>query len=361
MRNKGHAHRASIPQPEREYSVRPEVSKGSSTSRGAKGICRRRLLVTAAATGLSWPAAHAQADKPPLKVLIGFPPGGATDAIARVVTDKLPALLNQAVIVENKPGAGGRLAAEGLLAAPADGLTLMIAPNATPTFLTLVPGHNIKWDILRDFAPVCALASYPLGMGVAQHTGASSAREFVEWVKKNPGKASVGTPGLGGQNHFLGLQFAKTAGIELPVTPYKGSPPMVTDLLGGHVACAVSLLDGMLAHHRAGKLQVIGIFAKERSPLMPEISTFAEQGIDVTSGEAWTGMWAKAGTPAAELERLQRAVKQALEMPDVKQTMSTKLWAHPHFRGATETDALMRAELAHWKPVIDASGFKQES
>jgi tripartite-type tricarboxylate transporter receptor subunit TctC len=322
-------------------------------------IDRRRLLL-AVATGIVWPAVHAQGDKPPIKVWVGFPPGGATDAIARVITDKLPALLGQPVVVENKPGAGGRLAAEAVLAAPADGLTLMIAPNATPTFLTLVPGHNIKWDILRDFAPVCAMASYPLGMGVALHTGASNAREFIEWVKKNPGKGTYGTPGLGGQNAFLGLQFAKTAGIDLPVTPYKGSPPMVTDLVGGHVASAVSLLDGMMAHHRAGKIKVIGVFTKERSPLMPDVPTFAEQGIDITSGEGWTGMWAKAGTPAAELERLQRAVQQVLQMPDVKDTMSNRLWAHPHFRNAAETDALLRAELAHWEPIIRASGFKQE-
>ena len=308
------------------------------------------------APGALW----AQGDKPPIKVLVGFPPGGATDAIARVVVDKLPGILGQPVIVENKPGLGGRLAADAVLAAPADGLTYMIAPNATPTFQMLVFAHQIKWNSVRDFAPVATLASYPLGMGVALHTGASTVKEFVEWCRRNPGKTSFGTPGLGGQNHFLGVQFARTAGIELPVTPYKGSPPMVTDLVGGHVASAISLLDGMMAHHRAGKIKVIGVFTKERSPLMPDIPTFAEQGVDVTSGEGWTGMWAKAGTPAAELERVQRAVQQALQMPEVRDTLSQKLWAHPHFRNAATMDALQRAELAHWEPIIKASGFKPE-
>jgi len=331
--------------------------------RGPAALPRRRLLQAAAAAsvaGLLPASLRAQGDKPPLKVLIGFPPGGATDAIARTITDRLPALLGQPVIVDNKAGAGGRLAADALLAAPADGQTLMIAPNATPTFQMLVFGHQVRWNILRDFAPVATIASYPLGMGVAVNTGATNAREFIDWVKKNPGKASFGTPGLGGQNHFLGVQLAKVAGIDLPVTPYKGSPPMVTDLVGGHVPAAISLMDGMMAHHRAGKIRVIGVFTKERSPLMPDILTFAEQGINVTSGEGWTGIWAKAGTPPAELERLQRAVQQVLALPEVRDTLSQKLSVQPHFRNAAAMDALQRAELAHWEPIIKASGFKPE-
>lgn len=318
---------------------------------------RRQLILSSGA--LLAPIARAQT-RPPIRILVGFPPGGATDAIARAVADRLPALLGQPVIVENKPGVGGRMAADTVLAAPADGLTFMIAPNATPTFQMLVFGHQIRWNILKDFTSVAGIASYPLGMGVALNTKATNAREFVEWVKKNPDKASFGSPGLGGQNAYLGEQFAKAVGIELPVTPYKGSPPMVNDLLGGHVPAAVSLLDGMMAHHRSGKIRVIGVFTKERSPLMPDIPTFAEQGIDVTSGEAWTGMWAKAGTPAAEVDRMQKAVQQALQMPEVKEHLSQRLWANPHFRTGAQLEALQRAELAHWEPLIKASGFKAE-
>ncbi len=316
------------------------------------------LLATAASAVPHW--AHAQADKAAIKVLVGFPPGGATDAIARVVLERAGQLLGQPVIIDNKPGLGGRLAADALLAAPADGLTFMVAPNATPTFQMLVFAHQIKWSILRDFAAAAGLAWYPLGMGVALNTGASNAREFINWTKANPGKANFGVPGLGGQNHFLGVQLAKTVGIDLPATPYRGSPPMVTDLVGGHIPSAISLMDGMMAQHRAGKIKVIGLFTKERSPLMPDIPTFAEQGIDVTSGEGWTGLWAKAGTPAAALERMQRAVQQALQQADIRETLSQKLWAHPHFRSGAELDALQRAELAFWEPIIKASGFKPE-
>lgn len=319
---------------------------------------RRQLLLSGSAL-LPLPQTVLAQPKP-IRILVGFPPGGATDAIARAVADKLPNLLGQPVIVDNKPGVGGRMAADMLLAAPADGLTFMVAPNATPTFQMLVFKDQLKWNILKDFVPVASFASYPLGMGVATKLGLNNAREFVEWVRKNPGKASYGTPGLGGQNAFLGVQFAKAAGIELPVTPYKGSPPMVTDLVGGHVPSAISLLDGMMAHHRAGKIRIIGVFSKERSPLMPDIPTFAEQGIDVTSGEGWTGIWAKAGTPKAEVQRMEKAIQQVLQLPEVKEVMSQRLLVHPVFRNGAELDALQRAELAHWEPIIKASGFKPE-
>ena len=204
----------------------------------------RRLLLLASAAALTVPLAS-QAQPKPIRLVVGFPPGGATDAITRAVADKLPGVLGQPVIVDNKPGVGGRIAADLVLGAPADGLTFMVAPNATPTFQMLVFKDQIKWNSLKDFVPVASFASYPLGMGVPASLGVNNAREFIEWVKKNPGKASFGTPGLGGQNAFLGVQLAKTAGIDLPVTPYKGSPPMVTDLVGGHVPSAISLLDGM--------------------------------------------------------------------------------------------------------------------
>lgn len=320
-----------------------------------------RRHVVAAGAALALPGVlRAQGDRPPIRVLIGFPPGGATDAIARTVVDRLPALLGQPVVVENKPGVGGRMAADALLALPADGNAYMVAPNATPTFQTLVFAHQLKWDILRDFAPVAGLASYPLGMGVALNTGATHVRQFVAWARANPGRASFGTPGLGGQNHFLGVAFARAAGIELPVIPYKGSPPMVTDLVGGQVPSAVSLMDGMMAHHQAGRIRVIGVFTRERSPLMPDIPTFAEQGVDVTSGEGWTGMWARAGTPPEALARVQAAVQQILQLPEVRDTLIQRLWAYPLFRSGAETDRKLRDELAYWGPIIKATGFKPD-
>jgi tripartite-type tricarboxylate transporter receptor subunit TctC len=319
---------------------------------------RRRLLLAAAA--LAAPALALAQDKPVIRILVGLPPGGGTDAIARAIADRLPAHLGQPVIIESRVGVGGRLAADALMAAKPDGLTYMVAPNATPTFQTLVFGSQIKWDLWRDFAPVAGLASYPLGMAVSTATGATNVREFIAWVKANPQRATFGTPGLGGQNHFLGVQFAKAAGLELPVTPYKGTPPLITDLVGGHVPAAVTLMDEMLKHHRAGKVRVIGIFSEKRSELMPDIATMAEQGIKVPAGEGWTAMWAPAKTPAAELERMQLALRKVLATPEVKEFMTTRLAVVPHFMPAAEMAQRQREELAAWEPIIKASGFKPE-
>jgi len=328
------------------------------------GVRRRALLAGApalAAAAAAWPlSARAQGDKAVIRILMGLPPGGGTDAIARVIADKLQAELGQPVMIESKVGVGGRLAADALLAAAPDGLTYMIAPNATPVFQMLVFGHQVKWDATRDFTPVAALVSYPLGMAVGLGTGATNVREFIDWVKKNPKLASFGTPGLGGQNHFLGLQFAKEAGIDLPVTPYKGTPPMITDLTGGHVPSAISLMDGMLAYHRAGKVKVIGIFSEKRSELMPDIPTFLEQGVKVSSGEGWTGMWAPPRTPVAEVERMQRALQKVLAAPATREMLMTRLAVMPNYRSGAEMNGLLKAELAHWAPIVQASGFKPE-
>jgi tripartite-type tricarboxylate transporter receptor subunit TctC len=320
----------------------------------------RRQLLQAGAACLALPSlARAQSNKV-IRVLVGLPPGGGSDAIARAIVDRLPAELGQPVIVENRVGLGGRLAADALLAAPPDGQTWMIAPNATPTFQMLVFRDQLKWNVLKDFTPVAQLVTYPLGMAVGPQTGTTNVREFIDWARKHPKDATYGTPGLGGQNHFLGVAFAKEAGLDLPVTPYKGTPPMVTDLIGGHIPAAISLLDGMLAFHKAGKARVIGIFTEKRSPLMPEIPTFAEQGINVTAGEGWTSMWAPGKTPVAEVTRMQHALQKVLADPAVREVLTTKLLVTPSYADAAQMAERQKRELAYWEPIIRQSGFKPE-
>jgi tripartite-type tricarboxylate transporter receptor subunit TctC len=325
-------------------------------------IHRRAALRTllCASTALAFPALALAQDKPVIRILVGLPPGGGTDAIARTIADRLPPLLGQPVIIENRVGAGGRLAADELMRSKPDGLTWMIAPNATPTFQMLVFGPQVKWDVLRDFTPVASLVSYPLGLAVSNGTGAGNAREFIAWAKQNAQQAIVGTPGLGGQNHFLSVQVAKAAGVDLRIVPYKGTPPLITDLVGGHVPAAVTLLDESMKFHRAGKVKVVGIFSAQRSPLVPDIPTMAEQGLKVPDAEGWTAVWAPGKTPVAEVARMQAALKQVLAMPDVREILTTKLSVLPDYRDGTQTAERQRAELATWEPIVKDSGFKPE-
>ena len=290
---------------------------------------------------------------------MGFPPGGGTDLIARYFAEKLREQLSQPVIIDPKVGVGGRLAADALLAAAADGLTYMVCPNATPTFQTLVFAQQIKWNVLRDFAPVAALVSYPIGMAAGLQTGVTSARQLADQVKAK-GSANFGTPGPGGQNHFLGEAFAKQAGLNLVHTPYRGTTPMLTDLLGGHLPFGVTLGSDLIRQHRDGKVRMVGIFTAQRSELMPDIPTFAEQGFNVTSGNAWTGMWAPGKTPPAEVARVQAALQKILSQPDVRQHLMVNLAVQPHYRGGEEMLKLQRDEIAYWEPIIKASGFKPE-
>lgn len=322
---------------------------------------RRRLLLAAGAS-LCFPAI-ARADlrgKPPIRILVGLPPGGGTDAIARYFADALPPLLGQPVIVESHIGAGGRLAADVLKTAAPDGLTYMIAPNATPTFQTLVFGKQLKWDLWRDFTPVAGLVSYPTAMAASPATGAHDAASFLRWARANAAQASYGVPGLGGQNHFLGVQFAKVANAPLAVAPYKGTPPMVTDLLGGHIPAGITLLQDLLRYHRAGKLKLLGVFSDTRSPLAPDIPTMAEQGYAVRCGDAWTAIWAPAHTPATETTRMQAALKTILASPKTRDTLMTQLAVVPDYLDGAQAATRQRTELETWAPIIRASGFRAE-
>ncbi|MBL0419693.1 Bug family tripartite tricarboxylate transporter substrate binding protein [Ramlibacter sp. AW1] len=302
------------------------------------------------------PAASSQA----VKLLVGFPPGGSTDTLARLLADKLSLVLRQPVVVENKPGAGGRIAAQALKASAPDGLNFMVAPNATPVFQALLyPVDVLKFDVLKDFASVGVIASYPFALAVGQQTGATQVKDYVAWLKANPRQASFGTAGAGGQTHFTGIQFGRAIGVDMQAVPYRGNGPLITDLLGGQVPAGVMTAGDILPQARSGRVRVLGVFGGKRSPLMPEVPTLKEQGIDIDAGDAWTGMWAPAATPREHIERMQNALRYVVGLPEVREAMQ-RAALQPDFQPAAEMDALLRKELAYWGPVIKASGFKPE-
>ena len=318
-----------------------------------------KTLLTALMLGLSL-GAHAQ-DKPVIKLLVGFPPGGASDNLARILADKLREQLKQQVIVENRPGVGGRLAAQAVKASGPAGNTYMVAPNATFVFQHLT--YTVKelgYDMNTDFTSVAQLTSYPMAMVVSTSLGVKNAKEYAAWLKANPDKGNFGTAGAGGDTHFNGLQFAKIAGTPMQVVPYRGNGPLVTDLLGGQVPAGIMTAGDVLPHQKSGKVRVVGVFGAQRSPLLPEVPTFKEQGFTIDTGDAWTGMWAPANAPKDKLDQMQNALKYALALPEVRETLIHKATLNPDFRPAEEMDRLQRSELAYWGPVIKATGFTPE-
>lgn len=324
----------------------------------------RKAILFALGAVTAWCAAplHAQAqDRPPIRILVGFPPGGASDSMARILADRLREPLKQNVIVENRPGVGGRLAAQAIRAAAPNGQTYMVAPNATFVFQHLTyPTTVLGYDMTTDFTSVAQLTSYPMAMVVNAATGVKSARDFVTWVKANPGRNTYGTAGAGGDTHFNGLQFGKIAGTPMEVVPYRGNGPLVIDLVGGQISTGVMVAGDAIQHVRSGKLNYVGVFSRQRSPLIPDVPTMSEQGYDTGGGNGWLGVWGPAGLPRAELERIQSAIRGVLEQPDVQEMVRNNLLQIAEYRDGADVDRQLKAELDHWGPIIKASGFKPQ-
>lgn len=318
-------------------------------------FARRSLLALGLAVAFG---AQAQGDKP-IKLLVGFPPGGAADSVARVIAEKLQPLLRQPILVENRPGVGGRLAAQAVKAAAPDGHTYMVAPNATFVFQHLTyPVEVLGYDMTKDFTSVARINSYPMAMVVSASTGVKTAKEYVAWRKTPAGQPTFGTAGQGGDTHFNGLQFGKLAGVEMTVVPYRGNGPLVTDMLGNQILTGNMVAGDALQHVKSGKLTYLGIFAKKRSPLIPDVPTMAEQGFDTGGDAGWMGLWGPAKLDPNELARMQNALKLVLGLPEVKELMMTRFLQVADFQPGAEVDKTLAAELAQWGPVIKASGFK---
>jgi len=296
----------------------------------------------------------------PISILVGFPPGGSTDLVARVMGEHIGPALNRSVVVENRPGAGGRVAAAALKNSKPDGSTYLVMPNASAVFNHLLYSkETLGYDVLTDMTPVAVFTSGPIGLAVNADLGVDTVSEYVEWIRKNGGTGFFGSAGQGGQTHFSGLAFGKAAGVPMTVVPYRGNGPMVTDLIGGQVPAGVSVVVDLLPHIASGKLKLLAIFGDERSPLVPDVPTLREAGVDVVAGDAWTGMWARAGTPAAELQRMQAAVAQALAKPEVQETFR-KASLVPGTLAGARMKAKLDSELEFWAPIIKESGFKPD-
>jgi len=292
--------------------------------------------------------------------LVGFPPGGSTDTIARVLAENVSKELNRTVLVENRPGAGGRIAAVALRNSRPEDSTYLIMPNAVAIFNHLLyTTDQLGYDVLKDMEPVAIITEGPIGIAVNADLGINTIGEYVEWVKKSGKPGFFGTAGQGGQTHFSGLAFGKAAGIDMSVVPYRGNGPMITDLIGGQVPAGVSVVGDLLSHVQSGRVNLLAIFGDKRSPLVPDVPTLKESGIDVVAGAAWTGIWARKNAPADEVARMREAIRKALQKPEVQETFRRANLLTVDI-GGEEMGRMLNEEMTFWKPIIDASGFTPE-
>lgn len=277
------------------------------------------LLAGAALVALAGPVAAQAFPSKTITLVVPFPPGGGPDVAARVLADKIGPKLGQAVVVENKPGAGALLGASQVARAAADGHTLLLTPNTMAISPHVLPtGSGGGVDVQKDLVPVIAPATTPMSLLANPSLGVKNLKELVDAAKKTPDIAYA-TAGNGSPMHFAGEMFKKSAKVDLLHVPYRGVAPSVTAALGGEVKLIYVALGGALPHIKAGKLVPLALTEKSRSQLLPDLPTATEQGFPGVEVNAWYGVFAPAGTPAAAINRINQEINEALKLPDVRE------------------------------------------
>jgi tripartite-type tricarboxylate transporter receptor subunit TctC len=301
--------------------------------------------------------AQAQTAKP-VRILVGFPAGGGTDAIARALADRLKDELGAPVIVENRPGAGGQIAAQALKAAAPDGTTYFISHDHTISILPLVT-KNPGFDPARDFVPVAGFATFVNALALSGGTPAQSFKDYIAWVKAQGGKSAVGVPAPASVPEFLVKVIGEKNGLDLVAAPYRGSAPMIGDMLGNQIPAGVASVPELVENHRAGKLRVIAVLGNARQPAMPDVPTFAELGLTGFEDVPYYGFFAPVGTPQAEIERFTVALAKVITTPEVRDKL-TGWGLSVGLMPQAQLAARERAYAQAWARIIKASGFQAQ-
>ncbi|MDH6593662.1 tripartite-type tricarboxylate transporter receptor subunit TctC [Variovorax sp. TBS-050B] len=320
-------------------------------------ITRRFAALLAAAGVLAAvaPLAQAQAPDSPLRIVVGYAPGGATDRVARIVGEKLGAKLGTPVIVDNKPGAGGRLAAQQVKATPASQNVLMLANPAVMVVAPLVFKDN-GYDPERDFVPVSHVNAYDFALSVSPALPVRELNHLLAWMRANPQQANVGVPATGSLPHFFGLMVGEKAKVQTQVIGYRGSAPLLNDLLGGQVPIAIDTEDVVLPQHQAGKLRILALSGEKRSPFAPNIPTFKEAGLDLAAS-GWNTFFAPATMPKDKAQRLAVAIREVMQDPDTQRKFKDAGMT-PVVSTQAQTVAMLKAYKAQWAPVVQKSGYQ---
>jgi len=323
-------------------------------------LTRRQLIAASAAAATLGLPALARAQGRTLRILVGFPPGGGTDAIARLLGEALKAELGGAtVVVENKAGAGGQLAAQALKAAAPDGNTVFISHDHTISILPLV-SKTPGFEPAKDFVPVGGFASFVNAFAVSPGTPAKTMEEYVAWVRGNGGgKGTVGVPAPASTPEFLVKVLGGRYQLDLVPVPYRGSAPMMGDMLGNQIAAGVGSVPDFIENHRAGRLRVLAVLGKSRQPALPEVPSFGEMGLAGFDDLPYYGFWAPAGTPAAAVDGFSQALGRAMAQPAVRERLG-QLGLTVDVMSPAQLAAREQAYTRSWAGIIQRSGFQPQ-
>lgn len=291
----------------------------------------------------------------------GFPPGGLGDQVTRPLLDRLKGRWPATLILDSKPGAGGRIAVDFVKRATPDGATLLQVPSSPISLYPHTYGRKLSYDPLVDLVPVTPLAAYTLSMSVGPGTPAEvkTVADFVQWARANPTLANCGIPAAGSAPHFAGMMFERAAGVAMRSIPYKGGAPLLQDLLGGQVPVAFNVVSEVLPHVRAGRLRSLAVTSPQRWHALPEVPTLAELGWKDIALVEYLGWYAPAKTPADFVRRLNAAVQEALQTPEMQEVFSRN-GLLPLRESPEAFAARIKDDIARWGPVVKATGFTPE-
>ena len=315
---------------------------------------RRELLAAALLAAF---AGAATAQEGTLRIVVGYPPGASSDALTRVVAEHMQRTLKQNVIVENKAGAGGRIANELVKAAAPDGNTLLMTPVATMAIFPHSYAGQLRYDPFKDYTPVAHLSHFQIGIGVAAQVPAKTLPEYVAWVKADPEKRGYyGSAAPGSIPHFFGVMFAKSAGLDLTHVPYKGTAAAMTAVAGGEIGAISTVAADIRALVTAGKARLLAVAGDQRDASFPDVPTFRELGYDLVA-KPWYGFFAPAGTPPAAVDRLSKAAMAAVNDPALRKRL-VEMGLEPTGEGPDRLAAALKEDYERWGPPIKASGFR---
>jgi tripartite-type tricarboxylate transporter receptor subunit TctC len=320
----------------------------------------KRLIVLSLAGFLLAGAGAARAADPyptrPVHWVVPFPPGGATDVVARIMSQWLSDHLGQQVVIDNRGGAGGNIATQSVINAAPDGYTIMLVPTSSAINATLY--ESLPYNFLRDIAPVAGLVQSPNVMEVNLAVPAKSVAEFIALAKANPRKINMASPGIGTSVHLAGELFMMMAGVQLTHVPYRGGAPALADLIGGQVQVMFDVLPGSLAHVRAGDVRALAVTTRARAQALPDVPAIAETvpGYDAST---WFGVGAPKGTPPEIVGKLNSVINAGLADPTIRARLAD-VGSDPMPLSAAEFGALVAAETEKWAKVVKAAGIKAE-
>lgn len=312
-------------------------------------LCTTALLASLAPVG----AMAQSADSNTLRLVVPYPPGGGSDRAARLIAEALQPTLRQTVIVENVVGAGGRLAMRQFATAPADTNALLLVNPALMVVAPLVYKNN-GYEPDKDYQPVSVVTTYEMAVAVSTAVPVREFKHMMAWLKANPEKSNIGVPATGSLPHFFALMMAESAQAKTQVVGYKGSAPLTTDLIGGHIPVAIDAYESMIAQHEGGKLRILGTSGNKR--IDPSIPTLKESGINIVA-EGWNVFVAKSTMPSDKVERLSKAIADVMATPAMREKFAA-MKAVPVSMSRAQSKAAVETFKKVWVPSIEKAGLK---